>query len=239
MPNRKWILILFTLLLFVSCDNHYQSKSKQEYYLSPTKKFVSPGQTKFIGVFENGQTKTDAITQVMVNFGYPDSKGGGGIFAAKGTSLELSILWLHDNDLLIKYPDTLTILKQDSIVYFKRDFVNIYYEPQKISDSIKSKVLKYERIAIMDTITSILKGQIIDLESKNPINNKNISITSGLVMYTDTTDNKGFYEFFMIPYGDYRMHFSLDGYYNFSLDTLHLGSGDIKELNIGMIGIKK
>ncbi len=39
----------------------------------------------------------------------------------------------------------------------------------------------------------------------------------------------------MIPYGDYRMDFSLENYYDFVMDTLHLGSGDIKELNIGMI----
>ena len=232
---RKIFIVLIIPFLSISCFRQNQVKNGQQYYISSIRNIISPSQTKTIEVFENGNTKNDAITQVMINFGYPDPIGGGGIFVAKGTSLNLSIIWLHNNDILIKYPDTLSILKRDSVIFFKKDFVNIYYEPQSIGDTISSKILKYSRIGIMDTITAILKGQIVDFESKKPITNKEIEITSGLVMYIDSTDFQGFYEFSMIPYGNYRMRFGLINYYDFVMDTLYLGSGDIKELNIGML----
>lgn len=233
--NRKLFIILIIPFLAISCNSQTKTNKGQPYYLSVKQKIISPSKTKTIEVVENGNTKNDGITQVIVNFGYPKPIGGGGIFAVNGTSIDLLIMWLHNNDILIKYPDTLSILKRDSVIFFKNDFVNIYYEPHSIRDTIRSKILKYERVGIMDTITAILKGQIVDFESKKPIINERIAIVSGLVMYMDSTDFQGFYEFSMIPYGDYRMRLGIDNYYDFVMDTLHLGSGDIKELNLGML----
>jgi hypothetical protein len=140
---RKFFIVLIIHILSISYIMQNQVKNGQSYYLSSIQKIISPSKTKTVEVFENGITKNDAITKVIINFGYPDQIGGGGIFAAKGTSLNLSIIWLHDNDILIKYPDTLSILKRDSVIFFKNDFVNIYYEPQIISDTISSRILKY------------------------------------------------------------------------------------------------
>jgi hypothetical protein len=233
--NSNLNRILIILIISMSCASQNQPIKDQQPFLSVKQTIISPSETKTIEVIETGITKEDAITQVNINFGYPDSIGGGTIFEAKGTSINLSIMWLHNNDILIKYLDTLSIIKQDSVIFFEKDFANIYYDPQSINDTIRSMILKYERVGIMDTITAILRGQVVDFESQKPITNKGVAIVSGLVMYLDSTDFQGFYEFSMVPYGDYRMGLELDNYYEFEMDTLHLGSGDIKELNIGML----
>ncbi|MCD4792667.1 MAG: carboxypeptidase-like regulatory domain-containing protein [Bacteroidales bacterium] len=230
-----WLIILPT----VSCNDISDNQTKIDFYQFTKNKIISPSKTKSIDIYENRQSESDAMTQIIVNFGYPDSKGGGGIFAANGIDLNIEVIWLHDNDVMIKYPETTDIIKQDSIIHFINDFVYVYYTPIKLRDSLKSKVLAYDLIGKTDTITAILKGQIIDFNLNKPISNKRISISSGLVMYDNITDSEGFFEFNMIPAGNYRLIIKHEGYLDLIMDTIFLDTGDIRLLNIGMISNNK
>lgn len=87
----------------------------------------------------------------------------------------------------------------------------------------------------MDTVTAILKGSVIDLNSKIPIKNGDVSLASGLVLTPNSTDDNGLYQFKQIHAGNYRFKIIAPGYNDFEMDTLLLGTGDIRELNIGLI----
>ena len=231
----KLIVIFLILTGMISCNSKSTTSNQYDYYLEYINKIVSPSKTKVAEIIENGQNKSDAITQISIAFGYPQTKGGGGVFAATGTDLKIDIIWLHDNDLLIKYPKGLKIQKKDSIVQFNNDFVHIYYQEKLLPDSLIGKITKYERIGIMDTITAILKGCVIDLNSKASIKSARVSLASGFELTPYSTDNNGLYQFNEIHAGNYRLKIIAPGYSDFEIDTLHLGTGDIKELNIGMI----
>ena len=228
-------MIFFVLTTLISCSSQTSTSNQNDYYLKSINKIVSPSKNKFVEIIENGQNKNDAITQISIGFGYPQMKGGTGVFAVKGTDLKIDIIWLHNNDILIKYPKGLKIQKKDSTAKFINDFVHIYYQEKLLPDSLIGKIIKYERIGIMDTITAILKGSVIDLNSKTIIKNANVSLVSGLVLTPNSTSNKGLYQFNMIHAGNYRFKIIAPGYNDFEMDTLNLGTGDIKELNIGLI----
>ena len=232
---QRTVLIFLILIHMFTCNSQTTASNPSDYYLKNVNKSISPGQTKLVEIIEKIQNKIDTITQIAIGFGYPQIKNETVIFTAKGTDLDIDIVWLHDNDLLIKYPDKLKILKKDSTVQFINDFVDIYYQEKLLPDSLSAIILKYEHIGIMDTITAILKGSIIDLNSKVRIKNAYVSLASGLVLTSCSTNINGLYQFNHIHAGNYRFKIIAPGYNVFEMDTLHLGMGDIKELNIGLI----
>jgi hypothetical protein len=232
---QRLILIFLVLTGMIGCNSQTTTNNQNDYYLKSIKKTVSPSETKIAEITENGQNKNNAITQISIGFGYPQMKGGGGVFAAKGADLKIDIIWLHDNDILIKYPTGLKIEKKDSLLKFQNDFVHIYYQEKLLPDSLMGKIIKYERIGIQDTITAILKGKVFDLKSNIPIANIHVVLMEGICLIPNSTDSKGSYQFTQIHDGNYRFKIIAPGYNDFEMDTLHLGTGDIKELNIGLI----
>ncbi len=100
-------------------------KKLDNYYSKDVLALSSPDKTKSVLVFENGDTKENAITQIMVSFG----QGGGGIFAAKGTDPNLNIKWIDNSTICIILPKGLTVLKQEVRTQFLKDIVSVeYYE---------------------------------------------------------------------------------------------------------------
>lgn len=231
----RLIMIYLILTTLISCNSQTTTSNQNDYYLKSIKKIVSPSKTKIIEIIENGQNKNTAITQVSIGFGYPQMKGGGSVFAAEGTDLKIDIIWLIDNDILIKYPTGLKIEKNDSSLKFQDDFVHIYYQEKLLPDSLVGKITKYERIGIQDTITAILKGKVVDLKSNVPLTHVHVDLMEGLYLIPNFTDSKGLYQFNQIHDGNYRFKIFAPGYNEFEMDTLYLGTGDIKELNIGLI----
>lgn len=231
----KTIAILLILCILPYCRNQSTTNPKENYYLNKVNKIYSPDSTKYINVFENGNNQKDAITQAYVGFLLKSGEGGCGVFAAKGTNLSIDIFWLHHNDLMIRYPIGLEVLKQDTAVSFRKETVNIFYQEKLIPDSLSGKILKYSTVGIMDTITAIFKGTITDLETSLPIYDANISLISGLVLFPNSTNENGVFQFNHIHAGNYRFHSVSPEYNDFELDTIKLGTGEIKELNIGLI----
>jgi hypothetical protein len=229
------LMTLVILTITFSCNVPIRTNNQNDYYSRSVKKVLSPEKDKYAEIIENGLNKNDAITQIAINFGYPQMKGGGGIFTAKGIDLRIDIIWLLNNDLLIKYPKGIEIEKQDSTIQFLSNIVNVFYQEKLLPDSLTGQIIKYESIGIMDTITAILNGKVIDNESKISIENASISLMSGLVLTPNSTDKNGLFKFNHIHAGSYRIKIFAPDYNDFDMDTLNLGIGDIKELNIGMI----
>jgi len=242
MPNLKFnpmtlriITILLILCILPNCKNPSTTNQKEAYYLKHLSKIYSSDSTKYISIVENGDNQQEAITQAYVGFILRTGEGGCGIFAAKGTNLPIDIFWLHHNDLMIRYPTGLEIIKQDTSASFKKETVNIFYQEKLIPDSLSGKILKYSIVGMMDTITAIIKGTVIDLESSQPVSNANVSLISGLVLFPNSTNEDGVYQFNHINAGNYRFHLSSAEYNDFEIDTIKLKNGEIKEFNIGLI----
>lgn len=78
--------------------------SSTKYYSRDFDKVYSPSQKRFAQLFENGEMKEDAITQIYVDFG----DGGGGIFATQGTDLPIKLVWQDESRLQVILPKGLT-----------------------------------------------------------------------------------------------------------------------------------
>jgi len=89
--------------------------------------FVSPGEKHGARVFS---TESDAgdITQVMVEFGWPDSRGGGGVFAVHEADVPVRVKWRDDTHLVIAYPDDLKPAAKETSTRLESDVVEIEYE---------------------------------------------------------------------------------------------------------------
>lgn len=120
----------------LSCNSETTTINQSDYYSKYINKIISPNKTKFVEIFENGQNKNDAITQAIVEFGFPKIKGGSGIFAAEGTDLNIEVIWLNDNSLQIKYPKGIKTLKMDTTAQFINELVNIYFQEKLPQDSL-------------------------------------------------------------------------------------------------------
>lgn len=102
------------------------------------------------------------------------------------------------------------------------------------SDSLPSVLLQSELIGIMDTTLSTLNGKIVDFNSNTPIQKQFISIKSGFKVHFMKTDSAGNFNFPFIPSGDYNIRINSKKYKSFTLDSLHLSSGEIRKVTIGM-----
>ena len=233
--NIKTHYLILIFPFFLSCWQETTTGNFKYYYNDNQIRIFSPDSTKFIEISENRQNQADAFTQILINFITPSKIGVVSIFTIQGVNWNIDAVWLLDNEILINYPRGITIEKKDTVTQFLHQHIKIYYHEKLNPDSISWKILKYERIGIMDTITATLKGQVLDLKSNMPIQDANISLISGLVLLPNMTNENGMFEYNQIHNGQYRFHIFASGYEKFEMDTLYLGTGDIKEINIGLI----
>ena len=97
-----------------------------------------------------------------------------------------------------------------------------------------SKVIEFKRTAIMDTITAIINGQITALADYEPLVAGNIELTNKFNNYQAISDTSGHFKFYHIAAGTYRLTAAYVGFRQLINDSIHLGSGDITTLKIGM-----
>lgn len=98
----------------------------------------------------------------------------------------------------------------------------------------ESRIIEFKRTAIMDTITAIIEGHIIALNDSGPLIAGAVQLTNEFNNYKVVSDTTGQFKFYHIPAGTYRLIATYVGYRQLASDSLHLGTGDITELIIGM-----
>ncbi|MGI4871845.1 MAG: carboxypeptidase-like regulatory domain-containing protein [Janthinobacterium lividum] len=101
------------------------------------------------------------------------------------------------------------------------------------------RVLSFGRVAIMDTTTAILNGQAVSL-----CNETALPLTvwlAGMAPYPGTevtyrviADVKGKFRFFHVSAGTYRLSAAYSGYGSLAEGTVHLGTGDVSAVKIGL-----
>jgi len=89
--------------------------------------YVSPGEKHGARVFS---TESDAgeSTQVMVEFGFPDTRGAGGVFAVYEASVPLRVSWRDDNHLVIAYPDDVTPVARQTRTQRLSEVIEVEYQ---------------------------------------------------------------------------------------------------------------
>jgi len=219
----KYLLISILFISFLGCNNDH---------IILRKKVESPNKINSLKIIEKKISHDNIITQLIIKSRTISDSCKSCVFSAQGADLKIDALWLLENDLLVKYPSELIVIKKDTIFRNKCINVNIFYQEKEVPDSLIGRITRYERIAIMDTTLAILKGNIIDAHTKQPIQNAHISLISGLVLLPNKTNENGQYSFDMINSGSYRLNLISNDYRKFEIDTIYLGTGDIKELNI-------
>lgn len=98
----------------------------------------------------------------------------------------------------------------------------------------ESRIIEFERIAIMDTVTAIINGQLVFIDNTENLKDGSIHLTNGMKIYKATSDSIGEFGFFHIAAGTYKLSASHVGYKELFEDSLHIGTGDIINLKIGL-----
>jgi hypothetical protein len=107
-----------------------------------------------------------------------------------------------------------------------------YKDDQQNQD--KSRILEFKRTAMMDTITSVLHGQVISLCSKGAIP-AIVQLVNKNNTYNTTALSNGEFKFFHIQSGSYRVTATCPGYVNLKDSSIYLGTGDVSSLKIGLM----
>jgi hypothetical protein len=97
-----------------------------------------------------------------------------------------------------------------------------------------SKLIKFERIAIMDTITAVIEGEIVALIDQEPMVGGIIELSNEFYQYKETSNKAGEFTFYHISAGKYKLTVGYACFRTLVKDSLYLGSGDIAELKLGM-----
>ena len=124
------ILILFASLQLLSCfeENDNTGPVDPKYFFQKIDEAVSPEKTRVAKIYEAGGSY-DSSTQIIVGFGWPKERGGGGIFAAKGINLGIKVNWIDENNLMVTYNSGLQLFpKIDTMVQLFSEKVKIHYK---------------------------------------------------------------------------------------------------------------
>ena len=130
---KKNIIIISTILvqsaLLIGCfeENDNIGSPDPNSFSKITQETVSPSKTKSAKIYETGNSN-GKLTQVLVSFGWPQENGGGGVFAAEGTGLDINVNWKDDNSLFITYKEGLKLYpKIDTVIQLFKEKVKISY----------------------------------------------------------------------------------------------------------------
>lgn len=107
---------------------------------------------------------------------------------------------------------------------------------EQINSSEKKVNNKFEfnRIAIMDTVTSIVEGTVLNLSSRKSLHNVKIELINRNMNYYEVTDSLGQFKFNHIASGTYDVMVSYSNFKTIYGETIHLGAGDRSELKISI-----
>lgn len=83
----------------------------------------------------------------------------------------------------------------------------------------------YETNRIMDTITIVIDGIVIDGNSQKPIENAAIIFDNGQTTYQLTSDKKGKFSLFHVSSGEYSLSVSADNYCTVNVQLKKFGTG--------------
>lgn len=95
-----------------------------------------------------------------------------------------------------------------------------------------SKIVEFKRIAIMDTVTAVINGEIFSSAGK--IDNQEILLTNKQNAYKVLSDSTGHFTFYHIQSGTYKLEVNVRLHRELKCDTLRVGTGDILNLIIAM-----
>ncbi|MHB1276884.1 MAG: carboxypeptidase-like regulatory domain-containing protein [Bacteroidia bacterium] len=99
---------------------------------------------------------------------------------------------------------------------------------------INGKIIEFDRMAMMDTITTILTGTLLSIETQEALPGGEIELVKDSIKYSGVSDVKGQFGFKHIPSGSYQLRCRYAGYRAYTTDTLTLMSGGIYEISIGL-----
>jgi hypothetical protein len=97
----------------------------------------------------------------------------------------------------------------------------------------RSRTLAFKRIAIMDTVTAVLDGQVVDLCKQQPLP-ATVQLTSPGKIYRTVATPDGRFRFFHIPSSTYLITATCPAHSKLTADTVHLGTGDASTIKIGL-----
>jgi hypothetical protein len=127
-------------------------------------------------------------------------------------------------------------MRQLSIILFLAFFCNCSPTVGNIEtdiDQTQSKVLNLAHTGVMDTVTVVVHGQLIDLCSKGIVP-ATIKLSAGHLSYKTTADSNGNFRFFHIPAGQFRLSSDFPGYNKLPDTIIAFQSGDIWQLKTGL-----
>lgn len=109
--SMRIIFALNILLLNTGCFSEYDTSGPPDpkHFMEVINTVVSPKKKRAAKIIEAGNSN-GSNTQITVEFGWPDSYGGSGVFAAKGINLGIELQWLDDDNLVISYKSGLKVL---------------------------------------------------------------------------------------------------------------------------------
>lgn len=131
MKNTKLItgIIIFFSIQLISCfeENDNTGPPDPKYFSRQIAEVVSPQKTRAVKIYESGNSN-DSSTQILVSFGWPQEKGGGGVFHAKGINLDIKVNWINEDNVMVKYKSSLKVYPLiDSSVQLFSEKVKIHY----------------------------------------------------------------------------------------------------------------
>jgi hypothetical protein len=97
----------------------------------------------------------------------------------------------------------------------------------------RSRILTFKRTAIMDTVTAVLDGQVVDLCNQQPLP-ASVQLASPGKTYRTVATLDGRFCFLHIPSSTYRITATYPAYDKLAADTMHLGTGDASAIKIGL-----
>jgi len=97
-----------------------------------------------------------------------------------------------------------------------------------------SKLIEFNRVAIIDTVTAIIEGKVLGFKDNELLPGTIIRLTNEDNKYETVSNIEGDFKFYHIQTGTYRLTADFIGHRQFVKDSLHLGTGDVLNLKIGM-----
>lgn len=94
------------------------------------------------------------------------------------------------------------------------------------------RILSFRRVAMMDTVTAVLHGQVASLCRKVALP-ATVQL-AGPASFRTVADAAGKFQFMHIPAGTYRLSATCQGHGALTGDTIHLGFGAGSEISIGL-----
>jgi len=105
----------------------------------------------------------------------------------------------------------------------------IYWPTQKLQYK-NAKILEKTTTDISDKTSNLLKGEVIDIETKEKLAFIQIELCRPIISYKILADSNGFFQFKNAIPGNYKFIFNYIGYNPLSIDSLNIENG--KEIKI-------